>query len=501
VGIFELTFFLIHKNLYNPPIAHLAIGCVSVYLIGANLQAIKNKNKNKMRIRVLYRREFAGNHSQKSACESTGETYLGTDLGEFCQQFHLKRRLAEIMSADKQFYDRWWEGLCSEDANRRELAQLSALVASINKSILLRSTEPLNNPSTRDMAGHAHAQCNAAQRNATLALESQEMQELPVRREEARGTEEQEARALQLRESGFAESTGSADSLQPRQSLLSRLRTTASCLLRRFRRGGPRDMPRVRQMAAKSQDEVDLTQFFASPVEVLYGNSCDSCMDYYLRPLRLEDPIKMYSRRQLEGTLEVCRSIDSLYLQATCLRPILQRKLEQLVSAYPNACRVGGSLQTPLKDPARAVQKALRVYANDVSLLMDICREVLVFHDLHDLHAVLHGIQEDAEVKIMRVKNRLDPAYDSALSCGYRDVKINIRLETRETVSLNLHHHIVELQLVPHVVYERRSEGLNHAPGDSSSCAPEAARYNRSRSRAGYTGHMNYVLWRDLRGL
>ena len=76
------------------------------------------------------------------------------------------------MSADKQFYDRWWEGLCSEDANRRELAQLSALVASINKSILLRSTEPLNNPSTRDMAGHAHAQCNAAQRNATLALES-----------------------------------------------------------------------------------------------------------------------------------------------------------------------------------------------------------------------------------------------------------------------------------------------------------------------------------------
>jgi hypothetical protein len=46
VGIFELTFFLIHKNLYNPPIAHLAIGCVSVYLIGANLQAIKNKNKN-----------------------------------------------------------------------------------------------------------------------------------------------------------------------------------------------------------------------------------------------------------------------------------------------------------------------------------------------------------------------------------------------------------------------------------------------------------------------
>ena len=156
-------------------------------------------------------------------------------------------------------------------------------------------------------------------------------------------------------------------------------------------------------------------------------------------------------------------------------------------------------MQTPLKDPARAVQKVLRVYDNDVSLLMDICREVLVFHDLHDLNAVLHGIQEDAEVKIMRVKNRLDPAYDSALSSGYRDVIINIRLQTREAISLNLHHHIVELQLVPHVVYERRSEGLNQPPGDGARCVGEAARFNRPRP--GYTGHMNYVLWRDLNGL
>jgi hypothetical protein len=449
-----------------------------------------------MRIRVLDRRQFAGSPSQKvqkSACsDSTGQIILGTDFGELCQQFRLKRRLTEIMSADKQFYDRWWEGLIADGASRRELAHLSALVASINKSILLRSTAALNNPSLRDMARHAHAQSNAS-----LA---QEMQ-LPVRREEARGTEEHEARALRLRESGVAGSAGSADSQQP---LLSRLRIDASCLLRRFRRcGGPRpgeDMPRVRQMTAKSQDEVVLSQFFAAPVEVLYDNSCDSCIDYYFTFFRpIEDPIKMYSRRQLEGNLEVCRSIDSLYLQATCLRPILQRKLEQLVSAYPNACRVGGSLQTPLKDPARAVQKVLRVYDNDVSLLMDICREVLVFNDLHDLNAVLHGIQEDAEVNIMRIKNRLDPAYDSALSSGYRDVMINIRLQTPEAISLNLHHHIVELQLVPHAVYERRSEGLNQAPGDSERCVGEAARYNRPRP--GYTGHMNYVLWRDLNGL
>ena len=79
-----------------------------------------------MRIRVLDRRQFAGSPSQKvkkSACsDSTGQIVLGTDFGELCQQFRLKRRLTEIMSADKQFYDRWWEGLIADGASRQELA-------------------------------------------------------------------------------------------------------------------------------------------------------------------------------------------------------------------------------------------------------------------------------------------------------------------------------------------------------------------------------------------
>ena len=260
-------------------------------------------------------------------------------------------------------------------------------------------------------------------------------------------------------------------------------------------------MPRVRQMTAKSVDEVDLSQFFATPADVLYDNSCDSCMFYYFKPY--EDPMKRYSREKRDGTLEVCRSIDSLYLQATCLRPILQRKLEQLVGACSNACRIGGSLQTPLKDPARAVQKALRVYGNDCSLLIDICREIMVFNDLPDLVDMLHRLQEDAEVMIVRVKNRLNPEYDSALSSGYRDVMINIKLQTRETIALNVHHHSAELQLVLRAVYERRTEGLNQVPENSARGLREgeasSSRYNRPRP--GFTGHMNYVLWRDLHGL
>jgi hypothetical protein len=160
-------------------------------------------------------------------------------------------------------------------------------------------------------------------------------------------------------------------------------------------------------------------------------------------------------------------------------------------------------LKTPLKNPVRAVQKVLRVYGSDCSLLVDICREIMVFDDLPDLIDMLHRLQEDAEVMIVRVKNRLSPEYDSALSAGYRDVMINIKLQTRETIALNVHHHIAELQLVLRAVYEYRSEGLNQVPGDSARGLQEgdasSSRYNRQLT--GFTGHMNYVLWRDLHGL
>lgn len=55
---------------------------------------------------------------------------------------------------------------------------------------------------------------------------------------------------------------------------------------------------------------------------------------------------------------------------------------------------------------------------------------------------------------------------------------LNIRIENSQTVKLNVHNHIAELQLIPRPIYERRVYG----------------EYGSSR------GHMNYVLWRDLQG-
>ena len=64
-------------------------------------------------------------------------------------------------------------------------------------------------------------------------------------------------------------------------SVLARMRKHISSFFWSLGQGrGPRpgDMPRVRQMTAKSVDEVDLSQFFATPADVLYETFYDSCM-------------------------------------------------------------------------------------------------------------------------------------------------------------------------------------------------------------------------------
>ena len=51
-------------------------------------------------------------------------------------------------------------------------------------------------------------------------------------------------------------------------------------------------------------------------------------------------------------------------------------------------------------------------------------------------------------MSVIRIKNRLDPAYNSALSAGYRDVCMNIRISNHLTEELGLNLHVCEVQLV-----------------------------------------------------
>ena len=60
----------------------------------------------------------------------------------------------------------------------------------------------------------------------------------------------------------------------------------------------------------------------------------------------------------------------------------------------------------------------------------------------------------DQSVRVVRVKNRTDPAYDSRASVGYRDVAVNLRIVTPETAKLGVDGHVCELQLIPRAIAE-----------------------------------------------
>ncbi len=80
--------------------------------------------------------------------------------------------------------------------------------------------------------------------------------------------------------------------------------------------------------------------------------------------------------------------------------------------------------------------------------MVDVCRQCLVFRDGRGLVACLREMAEDPQIALVRVKNRLDPAYDPAASAGYRDVLVNLRVETVETEGLCVAGHVCEVQLI-----------------------------------------------------
>jgi hypothetical protein len=84
----------------------------------------------------------------------------------------------------------------------------------------------------------------------------------------------------------------------------------------------------------------------------------------------------------------------------------------------------------------------------DVSKLVDICRQSIVFESVDGIIKCLALITQDKDVEILRIKNKLDPAYNSAQSAGYRDVALNIRVATPEAKALGANAHVCELQLV-----------------------------------------------------
>jgi hypothetical protein len=88
------------------------------------------------------------------------------------------------------------------------------------------------------------------------------------------------------------------------------------------------------------------------------------------------------------------------------------------------------------------------VFLQDVSLLLDICRQSIFFHSFADIVACLVAISNDPDVVLARIKNRYDPESDALSSAGYRNLAVNLRLDNSETRALGIETHVCEVQLL-----------------------------------------------------
>ena len=83
-----------------------------------------------------------------------------------------------------------------------------------------------------------------------------------------------------------------------------------------------------------------------------------------------------------------------------------------------------------------------------MSRLVDLCRQCIVFETVADLVVCLQTIAADADARILRIKNRMNPAYNSAESWGYRDVALNLCVASARATELCVDGHVCELQLM-----------------------------------------------------
>jgi hypothetical protein len=135
------------------------------------------------------------------------------------------------------------------------------------------------------------------------------------------------------------------------------------------------------------------------------------------------------------------QSLDQLFAQATGMYMILRKNVQKWalhsggcfqlegdsdadfvswVDVYNQPDMVAKIKWAKLKNLPRTVYKLLGAYGGDVSRLLDVCRERIIFNRVQDLLKCLEVMLRDEDVRIVRFKNRLDPAYNAIRTVGYR---------------------------------------------------------------------------------
>ncbi len=89
-------------------------------------------------------------------------------------------------------------------------------------------------------------------------------------------------------------------------------------------------------------------------------------------------------------------------------------------------------------------------FCQDVSRLLDLCRQSIYFDSVAAIADCLATVAADPEVALARVKNRFVAGTGDVAeaSAGFRNLAVNLRLSTEESRAAGAATHVCEVQLL-----------------------------------------------------
>ena len=111
---------------------------------------------------------------------------------------------------------------------------------------------------------------------------------------------------------------------------------------------------------------------------------------------------------------------------------------------------VKGRLQMGgIKSVERGTLKVDSVYEGDVSRVLDVCREMIVFESIKDMTDCLHALSNDPELSVVRIKSSMTKAgLNPAVPMGLHFISVNLRIHNAQTKRLAVSGHVCEVLLM-----------------------------------------------------
>jgi hypothetical protein len=99
-----------------------------------------------------------------------------------------------------------------------------------------------------------------------------------------------------------------------------------------------------------------------------------------------------------------------------------------------------------VKSIERGMEKVDFAYGGDVSRLLDVCRERIVFESLEDMGDCLEALMADPEVSVVRVKSSMTrPGLNPVVNTGLQFISVNMRIQNSQTKRLAVSAHVCEV--------------------------------------------------------